>query len=119
MPDIKSSIIDEEKKMGCIAVSGYLDGKSLPEFSEVSEPLLTQGGVIRLILDFSDLGFISSAGIGQIVMIRQTLLDQQGKIAIVCNNQRLVSAFRHARLDQLIPLYETMDLALEYLLLPT
>ncbi|MBF0353021.1 MAG: STAS domain-containing protein [SAR324 cluster bacterium] len=107
-------IVDESRKIGSVKSFGSLDGKSLPEFSADVKSLIQQG-IVNVIMDFQELQFISSAGIGHILACREDLLEVQGKLMIVCNNARLISGFKHARLDQLLLIVPSIDEAMNNL----
>jgi anti-anti-sigma factor len=62
-----------------LALDGWLDTQSAPELATAIEGL--DGGVEELVLDFSELEYISSAGIRQVV----AAYKKMGSNLIVCN----------------------------------
>ena len=101
-------IIDNDRKFGSVIVVGSLDGHTLPEFGKDVKSLLDDG-IINVVFDFSELHFISSAGIGQIILTRGEILEKQGQLFIVCHNERINAGFKHAKLDQILPIYQNME----------
>ncbi|WP_411823243.1 STAS domain-containing protein [Leptospira sp. 'Mane'] len=63
-------------------VAGEIDAKTAPEL-KVKLELAIGNGAIKIVLDFSSLTYISSAGIGVLNSIQKFLKDKSGEI-ILC-----------------------------------
>lgn len=55
----------------------------------------------HVVLDLSELTFISSLAIGQLVILRRGLASHGGRVTIAGANERVLKALRHARLESL------------------
>lgn len=84
--DIRKTL--NEKKL-IISVSGRLDTDSAPEFEEVINTSLD--GITNLTLDFSELEYISSAGL-RVILAAQKIMNKQGRMAI-CNCEKFREIF--------------------------
>lgn len=67
----------------------------------------------RLVLDLSELTFIASLALGNLVELQQRVVGRNGGAVRAAGLRPEVrKAFEHARLDQLFPFSETVDQAL-------
>lgn len=64
-----------------IQVSGEIDAKTAPEL-KIKLELSIENGANKIILDFSDLTYISSAGIGVLNSIQKYLKEKLGEIVL-------------------------------------
>ena len=67
-----------------VALEGRLDTTTAPEFENEIKPLL--GSVDNVILDFSNLEYISSAGLRVLLQIRKAVYDKGGVKIINAND---------------------------------
>ncbi len=73
-----------------MALEGRLDTSTAPEFDEELNSSL--GGVTELVLDFSGLEYISSAGL-RILLSAQKKMNKQGKMVITKANDTIKEVF--------------------------
>lgn len=74
-----------------IALDGRLDTNTAPELGEVFKRDLQ--GVSSLVLDFSKLEYVSSAGLRVILVGSKTMLSQQGTMVVRNLNEYVRSIF--------------------------
>jgi anti-sigma B factor antagonist len=79
-----------EDKTLTLVVSGRLDTSTAPELQAVVETSLA--GVSLLIFDFSDLAYISSAGL-RVLLTAQKILGDAGKITVKGANETVRDVF--------------------------
>ncbi len=73
-----------------ITVEGRLDTMTAPEFEkEVKEYI---EGVERLVLDFADLAYVSSAGL-RVILGTQKIMNKQGKMIVKNVNETVNEIF--------------------------
>ncbi len=70
--------------------------------------LLNQGER-RLVLDFSDLVYISSIGLRVLVLVAKNLEKTKGKLALAAPNQHIYEIFKIAGFTSIFPIYPTCD----------
>ena len=75
------SKIREEQEAVILAVKGRLDSVAAPEFSKQIDDLINQGET-RVVLDLSELDYISSAGLRCIQVIAKNLEGKKGKVVL-------------------------------------
>ncbi len=103
-----AKIIDLDKSLGAITVSGELGGVNLSAFQEASDHLLNQD-LKNIIMNFIDVHFISSMGFGVIVGVGQDLKERGGFLSIVCKTPRLLDEFKQMHLDQIVRVFHSWD----------
>ena len=90
----------EMREMGADALRGELDE-------------VLQGGHYKLIFDLSDISFISSTGLGQLMRAFRMASTNDGYVRVV-NPQPLVEeVFRFTKLHTLIGIFPTVEEALQ------
>ncbi len=88
------------REIGADALRDELDG-------------LLAGGSYKLVFDLSDISFISSVGLGQMMRAYRTASSNGGFVRIV-NPQPLVEeVFRFTKLHKLLQIYPTVDAAIQ------
>src|SRR5689334_5677935 len=65
-----------------VRVSGFLDAHTVVSFEKTMDELL-EGRYSRLIVDLAGLNYISSAGIGALMVLLQQLRRRQGELVIL------------------------------------
>jgi anti-sigma B factor antagonist len=89
-----------------VALAGELDMANAPLVSQALDELADAGRSV--IVDLSELVFIDSSGIHAIVSPRPQLT-----LALVCPPGNIQRVFSVTKLDSVLPLYETLDEALD------
>jgi len=104
---MESKVKNAEKKIGLVTVVGDLHGNTPPLLLKKIDALIAQG-MVNIILDFSEIEFISSSGIGVIAMSSKNISKRGGKILVVCNQKMVLSLFDITNLNKIITVYKTM-----------
>lgn len=73
-----------------VKVSGRLDTNTAPELSD--EMGTSLDGVTELIMDFSDLDYISSAGLRVLLSLQKTM-NKQGSMVVTGVNETIMEIF--------------------------
>ncbi len=108
---METKIVDAEKKMSAISVSGDLDGSAAPKLLKEIEDLIEQG-TKAVILDFTEIEFISSSGIGVIAVSSKDLSQRHGDLRVVCDNKKVLSLFDLTNLSKVVTVYKTLEAAI-------
>lgn len=90
MPNPFSLHTTDHEGICIIALEGFLDAHTAPQFEEKVQSEL-QAGQVRIIVDCGKLTYISSAGLGVFMSFIEEIREQQGDIKI-CG---LVPKVRH------------------------
>ncbi len=96
-----------------VSVSGRIDHNVSEEFTQALDPLLatcTQGRP-SLLLDFSGVDYISSAGLRVLMMASRRAKTQQGVFAIAALQPMVQEVFAISRFNLIVPCHATVDAA--------
>ena len=89
----------------------HLDSNTAEEFLEEAK-LLILSGVIELVLDCSELNFITANGMHAILSLSQELNSAQGKLSIFGLNGEAKDMFEHCAFQEIIPTYSNQEEAI-------
>jgi anti-anti-sigma factor len=106
-----TSIRKDER--GCVVVSpsGRLDSLTSAEF-EADVLKLVEKGNLQIVLDLSQVDYISSAGIRAVLSPAKRVKAQSGCLRLVCRPGPVKEVLYLSGLDTVIPLHERLDEAL-------
>lgn len=96
-----------------VSVSGRIDHTASEEFTQALEPLLVGCAQERppLLLDFSGVDYISSAGLRVLMMASRRAKVQQGVFAIAALQPMVQEVFAISRFNLIVPCYASVDAA--------
>lgn len=96
-----------------VSVSGRIDHTASEEFTKALNPLLdrcTQGHA-PVLLDFSGVDYISSAGLRVLMMASRRSKAQQGVFAIAALQPLVQEVFAISRFNLIVPCYVSVEAA--------
>ena len=105
----------ETKKMGdavVLRLSGHVDEFGADALSTVLDETM-EGGNLRIVVDLTDVLFMSSTGLGQIMRTYRTVKAGDGYIKIVNPQPLIADLFTITKLNTLLDIYPTVDDALQ------
>lgn len=94
--------ISEERKQDqlTLKVEGRLDTATAPQLERAAEGRLE--GLQKLVLDFSNLDYISSAGLRVLLAFRRTMEEQEGTVVVIGANQDVREVFAITGFDNIL-----------------
>jgi anti-anti-sigma factor len=95
-----------------IEVEGEIDAYTARELDRTLNDILAQGGG-RLVLDASQMSFISSAGLRSITFAHQKAQQQGGEVRVFGLNTQVRRVFEMAGLDEYLHLSENRQEAVK------
>ncbi len=102
----------KEKNATVVSVKGRLDAVSSPLFEKELSGLMTEGGK-DFVIDFSQLDYISSAGLRVILATAKKLKEKEGKL-FLCSLQEMVrEVFEVSGFSAIIPIYASVESAVD------
>ena len=107
--------IEEEKN---ITIASFLDIAMLDETSvkklgDELETLIKGRDKITLVIDFSNIEFVSSAVLGRLVKVRKIIKSKDGKLALCSMKKDLKQVFKVTKLDRVLKIYDDRDKAIK------
>ncbi|MBW1942100.1 MAG: STAS domain-containing protein [Deltaproteobacteria bacterium] len=101
-----------EDKALIISVSGRMDAVTASDFENALTEFLDQGNS-ALIIDFSDLDYISSAGLRSILASAKKMKGMNGTLSLACLKEVVKEVFDISGFSAIIPIYDSVETALE------
>jgi anti-anti-sigma factor len=103
-----------EKKSGqarVLELNGRLDATTSPMLDEALNRAVDEANYV--VIDFSDLSYISSAGLRTILSGAKKVQKKKGELRLAALDGMVKEVFQLAGFYDMLPVYETQDLALE------
>ncbi|MFC6018632.1 STAS domain-containing protein [Plantactinospora solaniradicis] len=94
-----------------LEVGGEVDVYTAPRLRERLVELI-DGGARRIIVDLGRVDFLDSTGLGVLVGALKRLRPVNGSFGLICDKEPLLKIFRITALDQVFPIYATLDAAI-------
>jgi len=70
---------------------------------------LLEEGVREVVLDFKDVPFMDSSGIGEVLRLFKLMRDRQGNLILINPNQKLRDLFDMYRFQQFMKIVDTVE----------
>ena len=103
--------VTDHKRASVLAVTGRIDGSTAGDF-EAALTELTDAGQNNIILDMSDVDFVSSAGLRVLVNTRKAVNAAGGKIVLAEPSQQVIETLDIAGLDVLFEQFTDRETAI-------
>jgi anti-anti-sigma factor len=100
----------EHKRVVVVTVSGRIDSATAGEFEDALNQFTAQGKN-NIILDLSDVDFISSAGLRVLVTARKAVKSAGGDIVFAESSEQVLETLEIAGLDVLFEQYSDREAA--------
>jgi len=104
-----------ESDITIVSLDGRMDWKTLSEFSGTVAQMVDTGSK-NVLLDFSKMEYMSSAGIRALIEAMQTVEKGGGKIAICSPNTTVLELFKVVQLDKVMKIYKSELEAIDQLM---
>lgn len=95
-----------------ISIGGYLDAHTAPELEQCIRDVVRKGHV-RIVIDFSELDYISSAGLGVLMVFIEDVRKSGGDIKLSGMVEKVFSVFDLLGFPVLFNIYPTATEAIE------
>ena len=94
-----------------LRISGRMDAESASTFQSQCDSCIAEG-FTTVVLDFSDLTYVSSMGLGAIVGVAKLLSEQGGEVRICCVKGLVRQLFEITKLNHVFPSHGSVEAAL-------
>ena len=91
-----------------ISLAGYLDAHTASELERVMQETIT-GGCHRMVIEFAELEYISSAGLGVFMVFIESVRAEGGDIKLAAMKERVFSVFDLLGFPVLFEIYPTVE----------
>lgn len=102
---------------GQVAIATLTDEKILDEtqltrLEKSFMPLIEQTPGIQLIVDFSNVQFLTSAVLGLLIRVSKKVYETEGKLRLCSIDAKILDIFRITRLDKIFEIFPNVDEAM-------
>jgi anti-sigma B factor antagonist len=101
----------EYRRAAIVTVSGRIDTSTSNHFEETINDLI-ENNQYNMVMDFSDVDFLSSSGLRILVTTRKKLREMGGDIVLANPSQRATDSIEIAGLDKLFTSYPNREEAI-------
>lgn len=108
--------VKKESDVTIVRPNGRMDFNALMEFNALLNKTV-QGGAKKLLLDFSDLEYLSSSGIRTLVDCQKQVDAQKGTLAFCALNSQIKELFQVVQLDKVFKIYPSEFEALDAMMI--
>ena len=101
-----------EENAVIVSVKGRMDAFSSPEFEKEMAGLIAEGWK-DFVIDFTEVDFISSAGLRSILVTAKKLKVKDGQFFLSALKENVKEVFEVSGFSSMIPIHESTESALE------
>src|SRR5262249_8071239 len=94
-----------------VSVSGRLDGVTAPEYGKTVRELI-DSGINRIVVDLERLDYISSVGLGELILTARLLNEKNGRFAVANVRGNVLSVFEMCAVGSIVTIHQSVDEAL-------
>lgn len=110
---MEMTIVSETPEVSVIAFDGRLDLNGVNQIDHGFKDKVAVAA--NVVVQMQKVTFLASLGMRMLMMAAKTLKAKQGKIILVAPQEEVENALRMSGLDQLIPLVDSLDSAMQTL----
>lgn len=90
-----------------------LDEEQIHSLEKTFMPLIEQNAGIRLVIDFTNVQFLTSSVLGLLIRINRKVLQSDGQIRLCCIDGKILDIFKITRLDKVFTIFADRQSALK------
>lgn len=110
--EIRTESVAHKPEVTLVRLSGDIDSLSVSQLNRGASDLLAQYQY-KLILDFADVPYINSSGLGVIASVLKTVREKGGDVKFLHVPPSLLELFDIVRLTKIVQIYESEEEAVE------
>lgn len=93
--------------------SKILDEDQIQSLEKTFMPLIEQNKGIRLLIDFSNVQFLTSSVLGLLIRINRKVLQTDGQLRLCSIDGKILDIFKITRLDKVFAIFSQRESALD------
>ncbi len=101
----------KEGNTAVVSMSGRLDSVTGPEYRKAMLEVV-DGGTVRVVVDFHQVNYISSAGVGELLVSLKLLQGKGGQLCLAGVQPNILSVLKMCGIDGLLPMRASVEDAL-------
>ncbi len=92
-----------------------LEDTDIQQLEDALLPLIQQNENINLLIDFSEVKFLSSSVLGLLIRISKKIYEKQGKLTLCSIDQKIYEVFKITRLEKVFDIKQDKQQAIDQL----
>ena len=100
--------VESREDRRIIRISGKITFEHCPALVSQIDPALEEG-VREVVIDFKDVPFMDSSGIGEVLRIFKLMRDRGGSVVLINPNRKLLSLFSMYRFEKFMKILEEVE----------
>jgi len=93
-----------------------LEEMEIQALEDIIMPLISAGKPTKLVIDFSNVKFLSSAVLGLLIRISKKIYESNGQLRLCCIERNISKIFKITRLDKVFDIFEDQSEAIDSLI---
>ena len=110
----KFKFISDERDIPVMKLDGEIVFENSNELKEAAKDKLKEAGYKNLIMDFKEVSFVDSSGIGFILSLFKFLREEKGELVIANVNNKIKQSFEITKISQIIEIFDNVNEASNY-----
>ena len=106
--------VEEKGDVVVVRVEGRLDAASSPQLEKKINAIIDSGH-FKLLLDFANVEYLSSAGMRLMLSVSKRLKSLEGKVVACALNDEVLDVIKMAGFHQVLELYSSEDDGIKHL----
>ena len=118
MENTQPNLAIEYRIQGVVATltdQKILEEKQIQGLEDSLLPLIEQNEKIRLVLDYSNVKFLTSSVLGLLIRVSKRINEAEGQLKLCCIAPKIMEIFRITQLNKIFDIHDSQDKALEAL----
>jgi anti-sigma B factor antagonist len=91
-----------------VKISGKITFEHCPALASQLDPVLAEG-VSEVVIDFKDVPFMDSSGIGEVLRLFKLMRDRNGSLVLINPNRKLLTLFSMYRFEKFMKILEEVE----------
>ncbi|HKL75159.1 MAG TPA: STAS domain-containing protein [Halanaerobiales bacterium] len=109
MEEKNFKFIVDEREVPIMKFNGEIVFENSNELKETAKEKIRETEYQNLIMDFEDVSFIDSSGIGFILSLFKFLREREGGLVIANANEKIKKSFNITKISQIINIFDSVD----------
>ncbi len=101
-----NNVVEDDKDI--VSISGKINALTAPDFEKYLKNLV-ESGSRKLILDFSDVEYVSSAGLRSVLIITKMLKSKRGSLILASLQLSVKEVFEISGFTAIIPVVSSLE----------
>ncbi|MBP5233028.1 MAG: STAS domain-containing protein [Planctomycetes bacterium] len=108
---MEMTVVSEAPEAMVLAFNGRLDLNGVNQIDHCFKEKVAAAA--NVVVQMQEVTFLASLGMRMLMMAAKTLKGKKGKIVLIAPQEEVENALRMSGLDQLIPLVDSLDSAMQ------